>query len=166
MSINRAILLGHVGGDPEIRTLNNDTNVAQFNLATSERWTDKDTKERKERTNWHRIVVFNQHIIDVVRNYVKKGSKVGIEGSIETRKYTDKNNIERSVTEIVLRPYDGRLTLEDVKEKGSGSSVREDDYGTVRTRESGIRRDPDDKRTMIGSGHNSYEQELDDDIPF
>ena len=112
MSINRAILLGHVGKDPEIRTAQGSDRVATFSLATSESWKDKQTGERKEAPEWHTIVVFNQSLIPTIEQYVKKRSRVAIEGSIKTRKWTDRDGKDRWSTEIVIGRYDGRLSLE------------------------------------------------------
>lgn len=111
MSINKVILVGNVGKDPEIRTMQSGDKVANFSIATSESWKDKSTGEKKERTEWHRVVVFNQGLLKVIEGYVQKGSQIYIEGQLETRKWTDNNGIEKYSTEVTLRPYRGELVL-------------------------------------------------------
>ena len=113
MSLNRAILVGNVGKDPEIRHTQSGDRIASFSLATSESWKDKTTGERKESTDWHNVVVFNQNLIPVIEQYVKKGSKVSIEGKIKTRKYQDRDGADRWATEIVIGRFDGGLALRD-----------------------------------------------------
>lgn len=158
MSINRAILLGHVGGDPDIRSTNAGDQVASFSLATSESWKDKATGERKESTEWHRVVIFNQAICGVVRDHVKKGHRVAVEGQIKSRKYRDRDGVERSITEIVIGRFDGRLSLEG---QPSGGRRDEHDYGQTRTREPA--RNADDPRDRAPS---TPREAIDDDIPF
>lgn len=109
-SVNKVILVGNLGKDPEIRTLNNGDRVANLSLATSETWRDKTSGERKEKTEWHRIVIFNDNLVKVCENYLKKGSTVYIEGSLQTRKY-EQNGVEKYATEIVLQKYRGELTM-------------------------------------------------------
>lgn len=119
-SVNKVILVGNVGTDPDIRNMQSGDRVCNLSLATSESWTDKATGERQERTQWHRVVIFNQGILGIVERFVKKGSKVYLEGQLETRKWTDQSGQEKYTTEVVLRPYRGELTLLDSK-GGSGS---------------------------------------------
>jgi single-strand DNA-binding protein len=121
--VNKVILVGNLGKDPEIRTLQNGGRVANFSLATSESWKDKATGERKERTEWHRVVVFNDNLVGVIERFVKKGSKLYVEGQIETRKYTDNQGQERYTTEIVLRQYRGEITLLDSAGGGGGGGM-------------------------------------------
>ncbi|WP_207478559.1 single-stranded DNA-binding protein [Arenibaculum pallidiluteum] len=121
--VNKVILVGNLGKDPEIRNLQNGGRVANFSLATSETWKDKATGERKERTEWHRVVVFNENLVGVIERFVKKGSKLYVEGQIETRKYTDNSGQERYTTEIVLRPYRGEITLLDSAGGGAGAGA-------------------------------------------
>lgn len=154
MSINSVTLLGNVGGDPEIRSSNNGDRIATFSLATGEVWKDKTTGEKKETTDWHRIVVFNQKLVDIIDQYVRKGSKVGIvNGSVKTRKYTDKDGADRYTTEIVIGRFRGELTLE-----GSPKGVERDEhgYGSTTTRSSEGK--PGDSAPL--------REQLDDDIPF
>lgn len=109
-SINKAILVGNLGKDPEIRTLNSGERVANLSLATSETWRDKATGERKEKTEWHRVTIFNENIVKVVENYCRKGSTVYVEGALQTRKY-EQNGVEKYTTEIVLQKFRGEMTL-------------------------------------------------------
>ena len=110
-SVNKVILIGNLGRDPEIRTLNSGDRVANLRIATSETWRDKATGERKEKTEWHSVVIFNENIVKVAENYLKKGSTVYIEGALQTRKYTDQQGVEKYSTEIVLQRFNGQLTM-------------------------------------------------------
>ncbi len=110
-SINRATVLGNLGADPDIRRTQDGRPIATLSIATSETWRDKESGERKERTQWHRIVIFNEGLCKVVEQYLKKGSKAYIEGQMETRKWTDQGGVDRYTTGIVLRPYNGTLVL-------------------------------------------------------
>jgi single-strand DNA-binding protein len=112
-SVNKVILIGNIGRDPEIRSFSNGGRVANLTVATSESWKDKATGERKEKTEWHKVTIANDALVGVVERYVKKGSKVYIEGQIETRKWQDQSGADKYSTEIVLRPYRGELTLLD-----------------------------------------------------
>lgn len=113
MSINKVILVGNVGQDPEIRTTSDGREIANFLLATTESWKDKGSGEKKDKTEWHRIVVFSQGLVGVIKNYVKKGSKLYIEGQLQTRKWTDNQGIEKYTTEIVLQNYNSTLQIFD-----------------------------------------------------
>ena len=110
-SVNKVILVGNVGNDPEIRTFGNGGKVANFSLATSENWRDKQSGERKEKTEWHRVAVFNDGLVGVIERYVKKGSKLYVEGKLQTRKWTDNSGQEKYTTEIVLQGYNSTLTI-------------------------------------------------------
>ena len=121
-SVNKVILVGNLGKDPEIRSTQDGREIASFSIATSESWKDKNSGERKEKTEWHNIVVFNPNLVGVVKNYVKKGSKLYIEGALQTRKFTDKEGRERYATEVVLQNYNGSLTMLDGKPSGGDSS--------------------------------------------
>ena len=121
-SINKVTLVGNLGRDPEIRTMTNGTKVANFTIATSESWSDKSSGERKEKTQWHRISVWNENLVKVVENYLKKGSKVYLEGSLETRKYTDKDGNERDTVEVVLNRFKSELVMLDGKGDSAGAS--------------------------------------------
>lgn len=110
-SLNKVQIIGNVGKDPEIRAMQSGDKVANVTVATSEKWTDKASGEKKERTEWHRVTVWNQGIVGVIEKYLKKGDKVYFEGQLETRKYTDSAGVEKYTTEVVLRPYRGEMVL-------------------------------------------------------
>lgn len=112
-SVNKVILIGNVGKDPEMRRTQSGTPIANLSIATSETWRDKSSGERKEKTEWHRVVIFNEGICKVVEQYVKKGAKVYIEGALQTRKWTDKDGVEKYSTEIVLQGFNSQLTMLD-----------------------------------------------------
>ena len=126
-SVNKVILVGNLGRDPEIRTLNSGDRVANLNVATSETWRDKSSGERKEKTEWHRVVIFNENLVKVAENYLKKGQTVYIEGQLATRKY-EQNGVEKYSTEIVLQRFRGELTMLGGRGEGGGASSG-DDYG-------------------------------------
>jgi single-strand DNA-binding protein len=151
-SVNKVILVGNLGKDPEIRSFPNGGRVANFSIATSESWKDKTSGERKERTEWHRISVLNEVLIGVVEKYVKKGSKLYIEGQLETRKY-EKDGRDVYTTEVVLRPFRGELTMLD--SKGGGSSAA-NDYAA----------EPIAAAGGGGSFAASSKNDMDDEIPF
>jgi single-strand DNA-binding protein len=138
-SVNKVILVGNLGRDPEIRSTQDGTRVANLSLATSESWKDKTSGERRERTEWHRVVIFNDRLVDVVERFLKKGSKIYIEGQLQTRKWTDQSGQERYTTEIVLQRYRGELTMLDSRAggdtggAGAGSSGGPSDAGPGRT---------------------------------
>jgi single-strand DNA-binding protein len=119
-SVNKVILIGNLGKDPEVRSMQNGGKVCNLSVATSESWKDKMSGERKERTEWHRVVIFNENLISVAERFLKKGSKVYLEGQIETRKWADQAGVEKYSTEVVLRPFRGELTLLDGREGGGG----------------------------------------------
>ena len=123
-SVNKVILVGNLGKDPEIRTLQSGTKVANLSIATSENWNDRQTGERKERTEWHRVVIFNDRLADVAERFLRKGRKVYLEGALETRKYTDQSGQEKYTTEVVLRNFRGELVLLD-SASGEGSGAGE-----------------------------------------
>jgi single-strand DNA-binding protein len=119
-SVNKVILVGNLGRDPEIRSTNDGQRIATFSLATSENWRDKSSGERREKTEWHRVVIFNERLVEVVEKYVKKGSKLYIEGALQTRKWNDNQGQERYTTEIVLQRFRGELTMLDSAGGGGG----------------------------------------------
>ena len=157
-SVNKVILIGNLGKDPEVRTMQNGNKVANLSLATSENWKDKATGERKEKTEWHRVVIFNEGIAKVAEQYLKKGSSVYIEGSLQTRKWTDKDNIEKYTTEIVLQNFNGTLTMLGSKPGGgSGDSYGGgDDFGSSSPME----------RPRTAAKPASFNRDLDDEVPF
>ena len=128
-SINKVILVGNLGRDPEIRSTNDGTRIANLALATSETWRDRNSGERKERTEWHRVVIFNERLVDVVEKYCKKGSKLYIEGALQTRKWTDNQGQERYSTEVVLQRFRGELTMLDGARGGAAEGGADYDDG-------------------------------------
>lgn len=170
-SINKVILVGNLGKDPEIRSTQDGREIANLTLATSESWRDKATGERKERTEWHRIVIFSEGLVNVTKNYLKKGAKVYIEGALQTRKWVDQSGAERYTTEIVLQGYGATLTMLDSRNGGSGGGGSYDQGGY------------DQSQNYDNPGYNSApasrpaapkaeaassfsHDELDDEIPF
>jgi single-strand DNA-binding protein len=122
-SLNRAMLIGNLGKDPEIRSFQNGGRAANLTIATSESWKDKATGERKERTEWHRVAIMSDGLVTVAEKYLKKGAKVYVEGQLETRKWTDKEGHERYTTEVVLRPYSGELIMLEGRKDESGEAA-------------------------------------------
>lgn len=120
MAINKVILVGNIGQDPEIRTTSDGREIANFSLATTESWKDKMSGEKREKTEWHRVVIFSQGLVGIVKNYVKKGSKLYLEGSLQTRKWTDKDGVEKYTTEIVLQNFSSTLQILDSRNASSG----------------------------------------------
>lgn len=121
MSVNKVILVGNVGQDPEVRTTQDGREIANFSLATSESWKDKSSGEKREKTEWHRVVVFSQGLVGIIKNYVKKGSKLYIEGSLQTRKWTDNQGVEKYTTEIALQNYNSTMQILDSRDRGSSN---------------------------------------------
>lgn len=128
-SVNKAIILGNLGRDPEVRTTQDGRKIVNMTVATTEKWKDKGTGERKERTEWHRVVIFNEGLAGIAEQYLRKGSKVYLEGQLQTRKWTDKDGVEKYSTEIVLQSFGGSLVLLGDKSgsNDSGGQAREDD---------------------------------------
>jgi single-strand DNA-binding protein len=129
-SVNKVILVGNLGRDPEIRTMQNGNRVANLSVATSERWFDKRANERREKTEWHRVVIFDEKLIDVVEQYVHKGSKIYLEGQLQTRKWTDQSGVEKYSTEVVLQRFRGVLTMLDSKGDSDDASSGDMDGDT------------------------------------
>lgn len=119
-SLNKVMLIGNLGADPEVRSFQNGGRVANLRIATSETWKDRNTGERQERTEWHTVAIFSEGLVNVCENYLKKGSKVFIEGQLQTRKWQDQNGQDRYSTEVVLRGYNGTLTMLDGRGDGGG----------------------------------------------
>jgi single-strand DNA-binding protein len=129
-SVNKVILIGNLGRDPEIRNLQDGSRVANLSVATSESWRDKASGERRERTEWHRVVIFNDRLVDVVERFLKKGSKIYVEGQLQTRKWTDQSGAEKYTTEVVLQRFRGELTMLDGRAGGgAGAGEEEGSYG-------------------------------------
>ena len=154
-SVNKVILVGNLGRDPEIRTMQNSNRVANLSLATSERWFDKQANEKREKTEWHRVVIFDEKLIDVVKQYVHKGSKLYLEGQLQTRKWTDQSGVEKYSTEVVLQRFRGVLTMLD--SKGDTGGAPGGDVGSGGDAFGG---------GGDGSGGAAPSPELNDDIPF
>ena len=121
-SVNKVILVGNLGKDPEVRRTQDGRPIVQLSVATSENWRDKNTGERKEKTEWHRVVIFSEGLAKVAEQYLKKGAKVYLEGQLQTRKYTDKDGVEKYSTEVVLQGFNSNLTMLDGRGEGSGDS--------------------------------------------
>ena len=134
-SVNKVIILGHLGRDPEVRTFSNGNKVANLRIATSERWKDKASGEQKERTEWHSVAIFNEGLVRVAEQYLRKGSKVYIEGQLETRKWQDQSGADRYSTEIVLRGYGGTLTMLNGPSGERTDRAAQEDYAREQTRD-------------------------------
>src|SRR5215208_2821184 len=168
-SVNKVILVGNLGRDPEVRLLNSGEPVVNLRLATTETWRDKASGERKERTEWHSVVIFNENLAKVAEQYLRKGSKVYVEGQLQTRKYTDQAGVEKYSTEVVLQRFRGEMTLLDSRGGGQGASEggrdlagSGSDFGS-----SG----PMERRPAAGGGGGSSGGrpsygDMDDEIPF
>ena len=168
-SVNKVILVGNLGKDPEVRRLGSGDPVVNLSVATSESWKDKGSGERKEKTEWHRVVIFNENLARVAEQYLKKGSKVYLEGQLQTRKWTDQSGQEKFSTEVVIQRFRGELTLLDGRGGGSGAEPGGEESGSVRSGGDFGRSSPMEKRPAAaagaGGGGSRY-ADLDDDIPF
>lgn len=156
-SVNKVILVGNLGRDPEIRHSQNGTKIVHLNLATSERWTDKNTGEPREKTEWHRVVIFNERLGEVAERFLRKGSKIYIEGQLQTRKWTDQSGIEKYTTEVVLQRYRGELAMLDSRAEGGGA-YGDKDFAEAAPSGADEKAPADEKAAPAG--------DLDDDIPF
>jgi len=155
-SVNKVILLGNLGRDPEIRSMQSGKKMASFSIATSKRWKDRTTQEQKENTSWHNIVVFNEGLVEVIEKYIKKGSKIYIEGELTTRKYQDKDGNDRYTTEVILQGYNSNLTM-----LGSGNS------GSPASENQQISSSNDYSQSdETFNSETKDSSNLDDDIPF
>jgi single-strand DNA-binding protein len=166
-SVNKVILVGNLGRDPEIRSTNDGTRIANLNLATSESWRDRNSGERKERTEWHRVVIFNENLVTIAEKYLRKGSKIYVEGALQTRKWTDNAGVEKYSTEVVLQRFRGELTMLDGAAGGRGQSggaeggYDEGDVGSFGA--------PPRAAASAGGGMGGgrgRNDDLDDEIPF
>ena len=169
-SVNKVILVGNLGRDPEVRHMNDGNPVVNLSLATSESWRDKNSGERREKTEWHRVVIFNEKLGEVAQKYLQKGSKVYIEGQLQTRKWTDQSGVEKYSTEVVLQRFRGELTMLDTRSGGGGgdfgggsggSSGGGGDYGGGSGGGGG-----GDYGGGSGGGPSGGGGDLDDEIPF
>lgn len=156
-SVNKVILIGNLGADPDVRTMQSGGRVCNLSVATSENWKDKNSGERQERTQWHRVVVFNENIVGVCEKYLKKGSKVYLEGQLETRKYTDNSGAEKYTTEVVLRPYRGELTMLDGRSGGGSGAFNDNDMGGY---------DAGPAMGASSGGSRAKVDDMEDEIPF
>ncbi len=161
-SVNKVILVGNVGKYPEIRQTSEGKKIASFSLATSDTWKDKNG-ERQEKTEWHRVVIFNQGLAEIAERYVKKGSKLYVSGALQTRKWEDNNGVERYATEVVLSAFNGELTLLDGKEKSGDypPPAEEDDY-----REGAKPVTTGNRYKAVKEGWEEAKPDFNDDIPF
>jgi len=157
-SVNKVILVGNLGKDPEVRRMQNGNPVVNLSVATSESWRDKATGERKERTEWHRVVIFNEGLAKVAEQYLKKGSKIYLEGQLQTRKYTDAQGVEKYSTEVVLQGFNSTLTMLDRAGGGGGG-----EFGGGDSSDFGASRPAARQPAMAGGGKRG---DLDDEIPF
>ncbi|UVF22005.1 single-stranded DNA-binding protein [Microvirga terrae] len=175
-SVNKVILVGNLGRDPEVRRLSNGEPVVNLRIATSETWKDKGTGERKEKTEWHSVVIFNENLARVAEQYLKKGSKVYLEGQLQTRKWTDQSGQEKYTTEVVLQRFRGELTILDSRGGGGASEFGDDEPGQISRGGDFGRASPTERRPAPsfsgggngggGGGGGSRYSDLDDDIPF
>ena len=161
-SLNKVLLIGRLGADPEIKQMVNGKNVARLSLATSQSWKDKNTGEKKEKTEWHRIVVFNEGLIGVVENYIKKGTKLYIEGALQTRKWTDDAGTEKYTTEIVIQGYGGRIDIVSAKGNNQEHLESQDIADNNDASEKKIDSKDDKEKTTDDKSDNLNEE----DIPF
>jgi single-strand DNA-binding protein len=154
-SVNKVILVGNLGADPEIRRTQDGRPVANLRVATSESWRDKATGERREKTEWHRVVIFNEGLCRVAEQYLKKGAKVYLEGQLQTRKWTDKEGVERFSTEVVLQGFNSQLTMLD--RAGGGGAEADNEFGSA-----GPTTTRERKPALVGAKRD----DMDDEIPF
>ena len=154
-SVNKVILLGNLGRDPDIRSMQSGKKMASFSIATSKKWKDRNTQEQKESTSWHNIVVFNEGLVDVIEKYVKKGSKIYVEGELSTRKYQDKDGNDRYTTEVVLQGYNSTLTMLGSNNTASNADQRPDSI-----------ENSSETVDSFNSNESTDSSGTDDDIPF
>jgi single-strand DNA-binding protein len=166
-SVNKVILVGNLGADPEIRSLGSGDRVANLRIATSETWRDRNSGERKEKTEWHRVVIFNDNLVKVAEQYLRKGSTVYIEGAIQTRKWTDNTGVEKYSTEIVLQKFRGELTMLGGRGDSAGASAGGgDEYGGGYSGGGGGSSFGGGQRSQPSGPRESFSADLDDEIPF
>ena len=174
-SVNKVILIGNLGRDPEVRSFQNGGKVCNLRIATSENWKDRNTGERREKTEWHTVAIFNEGLVRIAEQYLKKGSKVYIEGQLETRKWQDQSGQDKYSTEVVLRNYGGTLTMLDGRDGGGGGGGMGGGGGGYDDRDSGGGYDQqgggyDSGRSSGGGGNQGGggggSRDLDDEIPF
>ena len=170
-SVNKVILVGNLGADPEIRRLNSGDPVVNLRIATSESWRDRQSGERREKTEWHSVVIFNDNLAKVAEQYLRKGSKVYIEGALQTRKWQDQNGNDRYTTEVVLQKFRGDMQMLDSRGEGGGQSQQRSSFEGG-SRNQNQMSDYSSGGDFGGSGNNqgnqggNYSRDLDDEIPF
>ena len=152
-SVNKVILVGNLGRDPEIRSMPSGGSIANLSVATSESWRDRNSGERREKTEWHRVVIFSEGLVKIAEQYLRKGSKVYVEGQLETRKWTDQSGQEKYTTEVVLRNFNSTLTMLDGRDGASGGGGRTDDQGYGAPRQ-------------MDGPKQDFSQDMDDESPF
>lgn len=152
-SVNKVILVGNLGRDPEIRSMPSGGSIANLSVATSESWRDRNSGERREKTEWHRVVIFSEGLVKIAEQYLRKGSKVYVEGQLETRKWTDQSGTEKYTTEVVLRNFNSTLTMLDGRDGPSSGGGRMDDQGYGAPRQ-------------MDGPKQDFSQDMDDEIPF
>ncbi len=157
-SVNKVILVGNLGKDPEIRRTQDGRPIANLSIATSESWRDKGTGERKEKTEWHRVMIFSEVLAKIAEQYLKKGSKVYLEGQLQTRKYTDKDGNEKYSTEVVLQGFNSTLTMLDTRSGGGGGMESSDDFGAQSAAPA--------RRPAMAAAGGGKRGDMDDEIPF
>jgi single-strand DNA-binding protein len=160
-SVNKVILIGNLGADPEIRRTQDGRPIANLRIATSESWRDKTSGERKEKTEWHRVVIFNEGLCKIAEQYLKKGSKVYLEGALQTRKWTDKDGVEKYSTEVVLQGFNSSLTMLDGRSgggAGAGADEGGGDFGSPGPTAS--------RRPAVAAAGGGRRDDMDDEIPF
>lgn len=162
-SVNKVILVGNLGADPEVKSFANGGRIANLRIATSESWTDRQTNERRERTEWHQVVLDNDNLVRVAEQYLRKGAKVYVEGQLRTRKWQDRDGNDRYTTEVYVGRFRGELTLLDRREGGGGNTGYSDDYGAPAPSSS-----PSRSPSSAPSGRSTpaFNDDLDDDVPF
>ena len=153
-SVNKVILVGNVGNDPEVRTFGNGGKVANLSIATSESWRDKSSGEKREKTEWHRVAIFNDGLVGIVERFVKKGTKLYIEGNLQTRKWQDRDGNDKYTTEVVLQGYGGTLTLLDSRNSGGGGGYERMDRGGATS------------ASNMDGPKQDFSADMDDEIPF
>ena len=163
-SVNKVILVGNLGKDPEIRRTQDGRPIANLSIATSETWRDKNSGERKEKTEWHRVVIFNEGLCKVAEQYLKKGAKVYIEGALQTRKWTDQAGVEKYSTEVVLQGFNSTLTMLDGRAGGGGGGSFGDEPGGDFGSSGPVSSAP--RRAVAAGGGGGRNNDMDDDIPF
>ena len=163
-SVNKVILVGNLGKDPEIRRTQDGRPIANLSIATSETWRDKNSGERKEKTEWHRVVIFNEGLCKVAEQYLKKGAKVYIEGALQTRKWTDQAGVEKYSTEVVLQGFNSTLTMLDGRSGGGGGGSFGDEPGGDFGSSGPVSSAP--RRPVAAGGGGGRSNDMDDDIPF